>query len=370
MKILHLLYESRGDTFGIGGVGERAYAVYRRLREKHEVTLLCKRYPGARDGEIEGLEHRFLGTESTNLTRTLVSYGRSAGRYVRTNGHRYDVIVEEFSPGILTALGGYREAPLLAQIQAFTGKEYLNKYNPAHGLALFLLERYRPRRYRHLLFVSEASRRRYKLHPEATVSVVSNGINGDLLKERSVEGDYILYLGRIDIHTKGLDVLLQGFREFCNSTGDVRLVLAGDGRDMGRFRCLVDALPEEVKGRVEILGWVEEERKREVLKNALAVVMPSQYEAQGIAALEAMATAKPIVASDLPELDYVTEAGAGIRFKRGDARSLAERLKELTVAPDRARLGDAGRRWVREYTWEKIAGRYEELFRRMAGGEK
>ena len=50
MKILHLLYESKGDYFGIGGVGIRAYEIYRRLKDRHDITLLCKKYPGAVDG--------------------------------------------------------------------------------------------------------------------------------------------------------------------------------------------------------------------------------------------------------------------------------------------------------------------------------
>jgi len=55
MRILHLLYESKSDYFGIGGVATRAYEIYRYLRERHDITLLCKRCPGAEDGEINGL---------------------------------------------------------------------------------------------------------------------------------------------------------------------------------------------------------------------------------------------------------------------------------------------------------------------------
>ncbi len=35
MKILHLLYESKGDYFGIGGVGVRAYEIYKYLPARH-----------------------------------------------------------------------------------------------------------------------------------------------------------------------------------------------------------------------------------------------------------------------------------------------------------------------------------------------
>ena len=87
MRILHILYESEGDSFGIGGVGIRAYEIYRRLKDRNEITLLCKKYPGAKDGVREGLRHVFAGTESSSLTKTLLSYAFEAARYVRRKGH-------------------------------------------------------------------------------------------------------------------------------------------------------------------------------------------------------------------------------------------------------------------------------------------
>jgi hypothetical protein len=62
LKILQIIYESYGNLFGVGGAGVRAYEVYKRLQDRHEITLLCMKYPGAKDGEIEGLRHVFVGT--------------------------------------------------------------------------------------------------------------------------------------------------------------------------------------------------------------------------------------------------------------------------------------------------------------------
>ena len=70
MKILQIIYESFGNPFGFGGAGVRAYEIYKRIKDRHDVTLLCMRYPGARDGEIQGLKHVFVGVETKNLTKT------------------------------------------------------------------------------------------------------------------------------------------------------------------------------------------------------------------------------------------------------------------------------------------------------------
>jgi hypothetical protein len=68
MKILQLTYESLGSPFGFGGAGVRAYKIYKRLKDRHDITLLCLKYPGVTDCEIEGLRHIFVGTESSRNT--------------------------------------------------------------------------------------------------------------------------------------------------------------------------------------------------------------------------------------------------------------------------------------------------------------
>ena len=97
MKILHLLYESKGDYFGIGGVGIRAYEIYRHLKDRHDITLLCKKYIGAKDGEIEGLRHIFVGAESKSLAKTLLAYAYHCSRFVKKFHKDYDIIVDRKS---------------------------------------------------------------------------------------------------------------------------------------------------------------------------------------------------------------------------------------------------------------------------------
>ncbi|HXX53528.1 MAG TPA: glycosyltransferase, partial [Thermodesulfovibrionales bacterium] len=149
MKILHLLYESEGDYFGIGGVGMRAYSIYGYLKERHDVTLLCKNYPGAADGERMGLTHRFVGAESRSLTRVLLSYASHAAQFVRKHGNEYDVIIEDFSPAIPTFLHTLTRTPVILQLQGYTGRLYFRKYNPFYASILYASESLRPRCYDH-----------------------------------------------------------------------------------------------------------------------------------------------------------------------------------------------------------------------------
>lgn len=359
MKILHLLYESKGDYFGIGGVGIRAYEIYRHLKDRHDITLLCKKYPGAKDGDIEGLRHIFVGTESKNLTKTLLFYAYQASRFVKKFGNRYDVIIEDFSPAIPTFLHTLTEKLVVLQVQGYTGWLYLRKYNPAYATTLYVLERLRPMFYDNFIFISAETVKRFSLKGRRYIEVIPNGVSSELLTVTPEDGDYILYLGRIDIYGKGLDILLSAYSEFFKSFPDIRLAIAGDGRDRKRFEAMLMNLSVDIRKNIELIGWVNGERKREVISKALFCVFPSRHEAQGISVLEAMACGKAVIVSDIPEFRYVLNSGSGLSFVNGDSSSLAQLMREMVTSNRRMDMGEKGRNSVLNLTWDKVAGRFE-----------
>lgn len=365
MKILHLLYESQGDYFGIGGVGIRAYEIYKYLKDRHDITLLCKKYPGAADGEKKGLKHVFVGTESRSLTRTLLSYAYQAARFVKRRGDEYDVIIEDFSPAIPTFLHAFTEKPVVLQVQGHTGALYFRKYNPLYASTLYMLELLRPRFYDNFIFMSPETVKKLRLRRERHAQIVSNGFSRELLDAAPEEGEYILYIGRIDIYGKGLDILLKAFREFHAAFPHIRLVIAGDGRDRDTFHAELMRLPEEVKKSIDLVGWVSGDRKTEVLRRALFCVFPSRHEVQSICACEALACGKAVVVSDIPEFLMIRDVGAGVTFRSGDASSLTQVMKSLASNSEIKEMGKRGRDLIKELSWDRIAMKYENVLHKF-----
>jgi glycosyltransferase involved in cell wall biosynthesis len=110
-------------------------------------------------------------------------------------------------------------------------------------------------------------------------------------------------------------------------------VAGPDGDDAAALRELVEGLPP---GRVRLLGAVEGERKRTLLRSAKAVVLCSDGEGHSLAALEAIAAGTPVVASTgaCAGLD----AAAILTYPTGDRSALAACLGDLDDPAVRAGL--------------------------------
>lgn len=368
MKILHLLYESKGDYFGIGGVGIRAYEIYKYLKDRHDITLLCKRYPGAADGDIDGLRHIFVGAESRSLTRTLLSYACHAALFVKKYGDEFDIIIEEFSPAIPSFSNVFTKKAVILQVQGYTGRLYFRKYNPFYALFLYSMEHIRPKFCDKFVFVASETAKKLSVGNSQCKETIPNGVSPDLFDMRHSDGDYILHLGRIDIYGKGLDILLAAYADFSEYFPHVKLLIAGDGRDTHRFKEMLAGLPEAIKKNIELTGWVSGSRKIALLMNAKFVVCPSRHETQGIVVLEAMAAGKALIVSDIPELGYATDSGAGISFKSGDAASLTQAMRSMAANESREEMGLRGRNRIKDLTWDKIALKFEKFL--VAAAEK
>jgi len=87
------------------------------------------------------------------------------------------------------------------------------------------------------------------------------------------------------------------------------------------------------------------------------VVLPSRNEGWGLSLMEAMACAKPVVATKvggIPEL--VRDGVEGVLVESGDVKGLSDAIVRLLRDPgERARMGAAGQQRVAQFSWDRTA---------------
>ncbi|SFR90902.1 Glycosyltransferase involved in cell wall bisynthesis [Microbacterium sp. cf046] len=193
--------------------------------------------------------------------------------------------------------------------------------------------------------------------------VIPNGVDLTVTVERrSEEQPTLVAVGRLG-HMKGFDLLLRAFAA-AELEPEVRLVIGGDGPERGSLESLVASLG--LGARVELRGWMPAAEVAEVMAGALAVVVPSRMEAFGIVALEAWRSAAPLVMTDRGGArSFVHDGVDGILIDPEDTERFAAVLRRLVDDPAlRRRLSDAGTIRVRDFGWDGIVARYEDLYAR------
>ncbi len=137
------------------------------------------------------------------------------------------------------------------------------------------------------------------------------------------EPPHVLYAGRLSEE--------KGVRELAQAAGDLPLVVVGDGPLRGLFPQATGFVPPRAVGPF--------------YERAAVVVVPSRREGYGVAAREAMAYGRPVVATRVGGLvDAIEDGVTGILVPPGDAGALRQALAGLLAdAGRRAALGRAAR---------------------------
>jgi glycosyltransferase involved in cell wall biosynthesis len=122
----------------------------------------------------------------------------------------------------------------------------------------------------------------------------------------------VLFLSRLD-PIKGLDLLIPALGELARRREDFVFVLAGMGHHA--YEAELAGLVEKhgLQDRTVVLGFVQGEDKRSLLRRADLFVLPSYHESFSIAIVEAMAAGLPVIVSDRVSIcREVSELGAGL----------------------------------------------------------
>ncbi|MGC9202097.1 MAG: glycosyltransferase family 4 protein [Thermoproteota archaeon] len=200
--------------------------------------------------------------------------------------------------------------------------------------------------------------------PREKFVVIPNGVDPDLFKpspenssiknKYNVDGPLVLYVGRL-WYNKGLHLLLLAFKSVVQTIESAKLLVVGDGPLRNELVNVARRL--NLMNNVVFVGEVDNKELPNYYNSCDVFALPSVFEGQGIAALEAMSCGKPVVAFNVGGIPEVVEDGkTGFLVKPYSIKDFSESIIKLLKDPGlRKAMGIEGRKVAEQkFQWKNI----------------
>lgn len=210
--------------------------------------------------------------------------------------------------------------------------------------------------------------------PAGKISVVYHGYNNSAAGSDSatagVDFPFFLYLGRIE-SKKNVDGIIRAF-EICKKKRSLFV------SPPGALLCGINGLPhklvlaggdgfraEKLKKQIEksrfstdiiLKGYVSEEEKAALLRNAAAFLFPSFYEGFGLPILEAQTAGVPVLTSNISSMPEVAGEGGAFFVDPKNVEEIAEKMYKIVSDENlRKNLIKNGLGNIKRFSWQKCA---------------
>ena len=319
--------------------------------------------------QAEGVRIHSLGSGETAMHNPLLVF--RLRRFLRNQ--RYDIIHTHNTPCQFFAA-------LALPGQVLVTTEHATSNRRRKHLFLRPLERWIYSRYRGIVCVSDQVRRELShwlkcVKTDTYMFSIPNGINIERITEARIPEDIenenhykILMVSAFRPEKDQLTLI----RAMSSLPRNYSLFLAG-GAELPEHKRIVEVCKQYVidlglEDRVSFLGVRND--VPELLASCDVAVLSSHYEGFGLFAVEAMASGKPLIASDVDDLNTLV-GGAGILFPEGDAEKLAGTIWEVCENPEKAReIGECCRARAQVFDIDETVRRYRELYGEIIRGTR
>jgi glycosyltransferase involved in cell wall biosynthesis len=185
----------------------------------------------------------------------------------------------------------------------------------------------------------------------------------------SRSGVRLLFLGRIDMHHKGLDLLIDALARIQRSYGPFAMptvtIMGVDWGDRKRLQAL--ARRRGISNHVHFAGPDYKRNPLEIISEYDLLMLPSRYDGFGFTVLEAMLAEVPVIVSrEAGIAEHVMKAGCGL-VCCPDSDSLASAIVEAISRKDEWRdMGKRGRQYAfQNLSWDEIGKKALEIYSRI-----
>ena len=175
----------------------------------------------------------------------------------------------------------------------------------------------------------------------------------------SAEGLRLVFVGRLD-PVKGVPVLFDALEKVRETRTDISLEIVGGGS----LKEELEARAKDIAG-VTFHGYMSQDEVAAKIEASDALVLPSYAEGLPVVYMEALASARPVIATDVAGVSELVENNqTGLLIEPGDSDQLAKAILEMAGNPQKRReMGLVGReRVAEEFNIREEAKRMKTLY--------
>lgn len=351
-----------------GGIEMHVYYISSALSKKFSVSILAERTGNCSDkiSSFDKIPLVLTSVPSMPFFSSLIFILRGLFNYVRKVG-RVEIVHahQALTPAILAFLiGRFYRIPFIITCHG-------SEIRVQKSRVIRLIQRFLFSKASHLTTVSTEMKKNlvncHDVNP-TKISVIPNGYDeqavGRLMENTKREYSVgIVFVGSLRPFKDPL-TLLKGFGEIVGKYSNIELNIIGDGPLRGQLEAF--CLENGLSSKVIFEGTKSHEQTLRAIAKSAIFVLSSVEEGLPTVLIEAMALGKPVIATAVGGVPKVVKDGInGILVPPNSPRRVAKALEKLlNNLRLRRKLGEAAAESVKDYTWSKIAEKYEIMYQK------
>lgn len=361
-RIIISNYDDVKNPYYAGGGALAINKLAKYLSEKYEVIVVTGKYPNSKNEVVDGIIYKRIG---------LSIFGGKIGHLFYLFAlpfeglkEKCDLWIDSFTPpfsiSLIPLIKGNKN--VIGLVHMLSGKDMWRKYK----IPFDIIERLGIKLYKYFIVLTEFSKREIlKVNPHAEIFIIPNGTEINLKKTEKIKKKHqILFLGRIEVNQKGLDLLLLSYKVVAEQI-NWDMVIAGSGanKEVQYLKKLIEL--NGLKGKVKLTGRVNGSEKDKLLKESAIVVIPSRFETFGVTALEALASKSVVCTFDIEGFKWLPSQFS-LKAKSFNADDLAKIIISISTDIQKMKsITDGGYDFVQKYSWHRILPQYQKILNRI-----
>ena len=344
-----------------GGAEVLTHEISKRLVSKgHTISLFTAAFNGCKNNEtVDGVEIiRSGGRYSVYL---------KASRYYKQHCGEFDVVIDEINTRpFMTPKFVKDGTPVIALIHQLAREFWFYEARfPVSWIGYHLLEDRWLKNYVDIptITVSQSTRQDLIELGFKNVTIIPEGLSIKPLSVVAEKEDEptLIFVGRMG-HAKRPDHVIEAFAYIRKRIPDAKLWMVGDG-------AMRKKLEDKKVDGVTFFGYVDGERKRELMSKAHAILVPGIREGWGLVVTEANAMGTPAVGYDVHGLrDSIRDGETGVLCEAKPEMMAAQMVELLEDKRMWDRLSENALVWAGEFDWERSAEEFIRVVEAVVDG--